>query len=165
MKRLLLTLLALTVLPFTVGFAQPTVCAFGTVQTSDGFKSVDGGLRLGIITPLDFDRGLFLRIVGGRVNFGDNDITTIQPTAMMNWSLGKKWDLWVTGGVDLYINDSPNEGSDFVGGLGASRVFYASKDGPTFRGWGELSLTDATNQSTGKYGQLNVGITITPPKK
>ena len=169
MKRLLLTLLVLTVLPISASYAEGlTGCAFGTVQTNDGFESINGGARFGFITPFDQGRDMYLRIVGGSVNLGESDISTIQAVMMMKWYIGKRWDVWWTIGGDSYIGGD-NRGTDMITGLGVSRKVATLNKGwsqPTvLRGFFEMSFTDASGQSTGKYGQINIGVAFSPGKQ
>lgn len=169
MKRFLLILLVLTVLPLSISYAQGMIgCAFGTIQTNDGFKSVDGGARVGFITPLDASRDMYIRIVGGSVNLGEGDITTIQAVLMMKWYLGKKWDLWWTIGGDSYVGGD-NKGTDLITGLGASRKLATLNkewsEPAVLRGFFEMSFTDASGQSTGRYGQINIGLAFSPGKQ
>jgi hypothetical protein len=164
---LILSLLLIAAVTATPSQAEGLVgCLFGTVQTFDDFKHTDGGARLGFITPFDADRGMYLRVVAGRVDIGEGtDMKTIQPTVMMKWYLGKKYDFWWTIGGDVYV-DGPNTGADAMTGFGASRAIKTFTNGTgdeaQLSGFLEVSITEAGGSETGSYAQLNLGITFGP---
>ncbi|MDF1546119.1 MAG: hypothetical protein P1R58_13580 [bacterium] len=166
MKRILLTLLLAGLTFSSTQAAGLTGCLFGTVQTFDDFKHTDGGARIGFVTPFDSDRGMYLRVVAGQVYVGEDDkMQTFQPTMMVKWYLGKKYDFWWTVGGDVYV-DGPNEGADAMTGFGASRAIKTFDNGAgtlaQLSAFLEVSVTDGAASSTGSYGQINLGITFGP---
>lgn len=165
MKKLLLTLAVLILLPISINAEGLTGCAFGTVQTFDDFKHIDLGGRIGFITSLDSDKDMSLRIVATQIDIGDENMTTIQPVVMWKWFLGKKWDIWWVVGSEIYV-DGPNEGMDGIVGIGASRSLATiNKDWPTpaiLSGFFEASFTEAGMTATGSYAQINLGVIFSP---
>ena len=157
--KILLTTLTLGLsLLVTAGptYAQLTGCAYASMQTNDKFKTNDFGGRLGFIVPVDSSRGMYMRTVFGQIDIGqDSTITTIQPTMLMKWYLGRSWDLWWTVGADVYTG-GPNGGLDMASGLGVSRKI---SDKLTI--WSEVSMTDAGGTYTGSYAQINLGLAFT----
>jgi len=170
MKKLLLIGLTVlfmgTVVPLlSTHAADMSGVAFGTVSTFDDFKHTDFGGRLGFQIPFDSDRGMTLRMVYSHIDLGESKMTTIAPTMLWEWYLGKKWDIWWTLGGEAYL-DGPNEGFDYVTGFGVSRkIATINKDWPSpasLEGFGEITFTDASGEATGSYAKLNLGVVFSP---
>jgi len=142
---------------------------FGTVWTDDGFDNTRGGVKFGAQTVLDHDKGLWLRTIYSQYNFDPEPMRTLQTAAMLDWYVGKRWKAWFLTGVDSYLAGD-NSGADLFGGFGLSRrmltfnnvdrVIPANLDL-----FAEFSFTDADEQQTGNFMQVNIGVVFNAGKR
>jgi hypothetical protein len=131
--------------------------------TTDKFSSANGGISLGTIISIDADRKLSLRTGYSSLNFGENnDVQLIEIMPLLSWYIGEKWTFYATGGICGYVS-GPDDGIDARGGFGASRRLwtdnkFVGKIPASFDIFGELILTQARDQITNGYMQVNLGI-------
>ncbi|HET6455551.1 MAG TPA: hypothetical protein VFI02_14190 [Armatimonadota bacterium] len=177
-KFLLVAVLLFTLVPLKVSFAQeqPAVAGYtmGSFWVEDDLAedSWGAGAKIGVIVPLDAGRGLSLRIGYGQVHFGPADpVHVLEPSALLSWYAGKKWDFYVHFGAETYVEGGEGmSGTDLVAGFGASRVVWTDSD-PSWAIpaqlslFGEVVFAEADEQPTGSYAQINIGATFTKPQK
>ncbi len=177
MHRLLMAVLVLAFLMATsVCFGQATLqegdfagVLFGTVWTDDGFENAHVGLKIGAQTVLDHDKGLWLRTIYTQYNFDPEPLRTLQTAAMLDWYVGKKWKVWFLTGVDSYLAGE-NTGADLFGGFGLSRRMATFQNvdrsiPANVDMFAELSFTDADEQRTGNFMQVNIGVVFNAGKR
>lgn len=142
---------------------------FGTVWTDDGFENAHGGIKLGVQTVLDRGKGLWLRTIYTYYNFDPDPIQSLQTSGMLDWYVGKKWKVWFQTGVDTYLAGE-NTGVDLFGGFGLSRRMMTFENidqsiPANVDMFAELSFTDADEQQTGNFMQVNIGIVFNAGKR
>lgn len=173
MKRLLLTLLVLTMLPISVTFAQTegnmAGLLYGSVWTEDNFDNTHGGLKLGMQTAIDQEKGVWLRVVYSQYNFDPEPIQTLGISGIFQWYAGKKVNFWFVTGTEAYM-DGVNDGADLFTGLGFSRSIWTVNNSdwaiaPKVSMFGEVTFTDAGGQSTGNFVQFNLGLSFNRGKQ
>lgn len=129
--------------------------------SGDKFANVNGGLKIGTIISLDSDRKLFLRTGYSSLNWGNSLVQSIDIVPTLNWYLGNRWSFYALGGLTGYVSGE-NEGLDAVGGFGASRRVWTSKQvGSTPASldlFGEVLLSQSRDQATGGLAQINIGV-------
>lgn len=174
MKKVLLIalvagLLAATAFTQTVPLKESgtSLYAMASGWGVNNFKEVGAGLNVGFITSIDKDRGIFLRVGYSSLNFGvDRGGLTQSVQAMpgLTWYVGKKWVVWVSGGLAGYTTGE-NSGADALGGIGFSRRIWTSDDATKLVPanldlFAEVLFTDGGGQPTGSFGQINFGIKL-----
>lgn len=128
------------------------------------FESFEGGIRAGLILPLDKEKGLSLRTAYQSLNIvGGDNIQSIEIMPLLTWYIGTKWEFYLTGGLTGYVGGD-NSGFDGTGGFGVARRIWTQPQGGAFLIpasldlFGEVSFTDAGGQPSGGLAQLSVGI-------
>ena len=173
-RKLLIVLAVLLVLPVTMKAQElrqspMQFVAMFSGWTDNTFSSgVDAGFKAGFQTPLDHGRGLWVRTMYDKwrlhpVPEGENSTSqSISMTVLWDWYIGKKWDIYFEMGPDFYL-DGPLTGTDWGGGIGASRRFWTGNQEnvtvqPHFDIFTEVSFKDGSGQFSGDYLQLNLGV-------
>ena len=153
--------------------AQMTGYTMGSFWVEDGLdkETWGAGMKVGIITPLDSDKGLSLRVGYSKIHFGPSEpIDVFEPSALMSWYVGKKWDIYALVGAEAYIKGGEGmSGTDFIMGLGGSRIIWTDSDSKLpipaqAKIFAEIILADADEQPTGSYAQVNIGFSFTKAK-
>ena len=129
--------------------------------SGDKFSTVNGGLKIGTIISLDSDRKLFLRTGYSSLNWGDGLVQSIDVVPTLVWYLGSRWSFYALGGLTGYVSGD-NDGLDAVGGFGASRRVWTSKQAGSIPAcldlFGEVLLSQSRDQVTGGMAQVNIGV-------
>lgn len=129
------------------------------------FTSFDGGIRAGLTLPLESDRGLFLRTAYQSLNLtGGDNIQSVEIMPLLNWYVGRKWEVYLTGGLTGYVGGD-NTGFDATGGFGVARRLWTQPQGTSIIPasvdiFGEISFTDAGGQPSGGMAQLSLGLRL-----
>ena len=166
MKRLLLTLLFLTVLPLSVTFAQAppqgdaSLLVYGSAWTDDDFVTTHGGLKLGMQQRIG--EGTWMRWTYSQYNFDPEPIQSFGASFLFDWYAGKQLTIYLMTGAEGYVAGE-NSGIDLATGLSIARpVWEIQRMGwlvnPTVNVFADITFTDAGGQSTGSYAQFNLGI-------
>lgn len=141
----------------------------GSGWTDNNFsEGLSGGITAGIQTSLDADRGLWLRVLYSRYNFGPSEAgESISISALMDWYLGKKWKFYLDFGPEFNVA-GPLSGTDYFTSVGASRRLWTSDDPNLITqahldGFLEISFNDGSEQTSGNYLQLNIGLKFGRP--
>jgi hypothetical protein len=78
----------------------------GSGTTNHDFSSWKGGVQFGLAIPLDSDKGLTLRTLYTKAEFGDENLQSIRIAPLLSWYAGKKWNFYVALGGDAPLTDS-----------------------------------------------------------
>jgi hypothetical protein len=169
MRKLILVFAILGLAVVTQAQTSPSLYGVtsGSAVTNADFSQWKGGIQLGTSVPLDGDKGLMLRTLYTKAEFGEGDIETIRISPLLKWYAGKRWEFYVVLGGDAPLTDE-SVGSYFVG-LGATRRIYTG--GTTdwavpFTVDGFIDFTTADpNGSGSNINQVNVGFQFSKPVK
>lgn len=144
--------------------------ASGWIEDDFSGKTWGGGLKLGLQTKIDSDRGLWFRSVYTRVPFGPSkNVEALSTSILSEWYAGKNFSVYVDLGLENYV-EGDLTGTDGFAGFGLSKILWTGKGEdwifpPIARLFGELVLTDADAQITGNFVQVNIGLTFSKPVK
>ena len=139
----------------------------GSVITSNNFGDVSGGYRVGILVPIDDGRGLSMRTLYTKAQWGDDRLESMQVAGLLSWYAGKKWDFYVVVGRDAWLSGD-EKGSDWIGGFGATRRIYTDRDPKylipfTIDVFFDYSSDDTDGE--GNVNQINFGLQFSRPVK
>lgn len=175
MRKTILILAILILLPFTLtvkGQAEvPTeppyaIVAMAAGGASSGFGEWSGGFLFGGEYPVAKSGDFVFRFIYSQFNWDpESPLRILQPATLVRFDLGKKWDVYLVTGGDLYLAGQ-NTGSAFFGGFGGSRTIltYQNEKGNfgCFDLAGEMTMTGAGDKNTGSYWQLKLGAVFRP---
>lgn len=134
-----------------------------------GFNSLsdwEGGFAFGTQFPFPGlkAKGIHTRLIYSQVNIGpDAPMRTIEPAALIDFYVGKKWHIWWTAlGAEAYT-DGPNKGMNLFTGIGIGRRVWTIGEKDNRVGFDlflETSFVGAPDQQTGDYADLNLGLKL-----
>ena len=131
-----------------------------------GFGKWSGGFLFGGEYPAAKGGDVVFRFVYSQFNWNpDAPLRILQPATLVKFNIGKKWDVWLVTGGDLYLAGQ-NNGAAFFGGFGGSRTILTYQNDKGSFGYfdlaGEMTMTGAGDKSTGSYWQIKLGIAFRP---
>lgn len=169
MKRLIfLAMLLILLVPVGQLMAEPVSFVWsGGVWTDAKLNEAGGGFLSGIKANVDEGKGLSIRTLYHQFNFGHDPAKSIATTALLEYSLGKRYEIYFLVGPEF--NMSGAEGTNFIGGAGFSKPIWTGeviKD-KTLNPWTFgvfLEINYADNDFVGGDGYFKVfgGLTFTP---
>ena len=171
MKKFLTILLIALILPVSCILKaeelkqSPTQAVFmGSGWNDNSFsESMDFGLKAGLQTALDEDKGIWIRVLYSQWQLRPSQTTQAFTTSILtDWYVGKKWTYYMDFGGESYV-DGPLTGTDLFAGMGVTRrIWTDSRPGYDIPAhvdlFGEIKFADGSGQVTGSYVQLNVGV-------
>lgn len=143
----------------------------GFVEDNFDQDTWGGGVKLGFLQKLDKTKGLYLRTLYSRFEFGEKSALThsLDYSLLLKWYAGRKWDIYMNLGASTHIGGEFS-GTDPIGGVGFSRIIYTDDSGNntkpfTAKAFFEIDLADSDGQLAGNYAQVNIGFTLARPEK
>lgn len=174
MRKLFLILAVLILLPIHVSWGQAeapndppyAIVTMAAGGASSGFGEWSGGFLSGCEFSVAKGGDVTLRVAYGQFNWRpDSPLRILQPTTLLKFDVGKKWEVYLVTGGDLYV-DGQNTGAAFLGGFGGSRTILTYQNEKGNFGYfdlaGEMTITGAGDKSTGSYWQLKLGAVFRP---
>lgn len=171
MRKLLLILAVLILLPFKVSWGQSddskvSIVFMGSAAALNGLSDWQGGFSFGTQFPfpgLDA-KSIHTRLIYSQFNINpDAPMRTIEPAALIDFYVGKKWHIWWTAmGIEAYT-DGPNSGMNLFTGLGVGRRMWTigEKDNQVgFDLFLETNFINADGEDTGNYVDLSLGLKL-----
>ena len=67
----------------------------GSMVGANSFNKVSGGLQIGTCVSIDGDKGLMLRTLYTKAQWGDLDFEAYRFAPMLTWYAGNKWEFYV----------------------------------------------------------------------
>ena len=168
MKRfLILAILLILLIPVGQLLAEPICFVWsGGVWTDSKLNDAGGGFLSGIKANLDESRGLSIRTLYHQFNFGHEPAKSIATSALLEFSLGKKYDIYFLVGPEF--NMSGASGTNFIGGAGMHKpVWTGAVTKSTLNPWSfgvflETNYADNDFAGTDGYFKIFGGLTFTP---
>lgn len=168
MRRLaIISALLLCSVAATQAEDTPPFCGVisGCGVTNHDFTQFKGGVQTGLAIPLDADKGLILRTLYTKAEFGDGNIEAIRISPLLKWYAGKKWDFYLVFGGDAALTDE-TDGAYFVG-AGVNRRIYTGD----VTSWAVPFVVDAfvdfttadTDGGGSNVNQINLGLQFSKP--
>ena len=174
MRKLLLILAVLILLPFKVSVGQAdeskvSVVFMGSAIALDNLEknsNWEGGFSFGTQFPFPGleAKGIHTRLIYSQFNINpDAPMRTIEPSVLIDFYVGKKWHIWWTAmGVEAYT-DGPNNGMNLFTGMGFGRRVMTIGDNSNQVGFDlflETNFVNADGESTGNYADLSLGLKL-----
>ena len=161
----------LTILLVTGAVAEERAPLYGVMAGSiigvDDFAEVSGGFQVGTCVSLDGGKGLLLRTLYTKAQWGDLDFQSISVAPMLTWYAGKKWDFYVVFGREMWEADGESGGDTFAG-FGTSRRIYTGSSRSYLVPFTVDAFVDFVSDDIGPYGnahQITIGIQFSKPIK
>ncbi len=128
-KVFIFTVLVVLLAPFGLTHAQERAPFYGVVAGTmigvNDFGDISGGFQTGMMVSIDASRGLMLRTLYTKAQWGDVRFSSVRIAPLLTWYAGHQWEFYVVAGGDRWTTDSLHGGDYFVG-LGLSRRLYTS---------------------------------------
>lgn len=171
MRKLLLILAVLILLPFKVSFGEEddsklSIVFMGSAAVTDNVSNWNGGFSFGTQFPFPGleTRGLHTRLVYSQFNiYPESPMRTIEPSVLIDFYVGKKWRIWWTAvGVEAYT-DGPNHGAGLFTGMGIGRRIMTIGENSNQVGFDlflETNFIGGNGESTGNYADLSLGLKL-----
>ena len=166
----LLTALVVTMVMSGVAGAEDRPALYGEISfsgvTDSDFRNLSGGWHTGLVIPIDSDRGLMMRTLYTKAQWGDLALESMQVSGLLSWYAGKSWDFYILVGREAWMTGDMS-GSDWLGGLGVSRRIYTA-DGDE---WAVPFTIDACidfssdDTPDGAISRINVSFRFSKPVK
>lgn len=167
-----LALAALVALPIKVTFGQTvdpgkvSMVFMGSAAVMQDGSNWQGGFSIGTQFPFPGleSKGVQTRLVYSQFNISpDAPMRSIEPCALIDFYVGKKWRVWWKAiGLEAYT-DGANLGTALYTGAGIGRRMWTVGDDNKLGVdlFLEASFVDASGKSTGSYGDLNLILLLT----
>jgi hypothetical protein len=171
MKRLLVILAVLILLPIHGSWGQEddselSIVFMGSRAGIDNLSDWNGGFSFGTQFPFPGleAKGIHTRLVYSQFNINpDAPMRTIEPAALIDFYVGKKWHIWWTAiGAEAYT-DGPNHGMKLFTGVGVGRRVWTIGENDNRVGFDvflETNFVNADGENTGNYADLSLGLKL-----
>lgn len=173
MKRLILiAFVAIAVaLPGNLVWGQTddsklSIVFMGSAAGFNNLSDWEGGFSFGTQFPAPGleSNGIHVRLMYSQLNVNpDAPMRTIEPAALIDFHVGKKWHIWWTAiGAEAYT-DGPNHGMELFTGMGISRRVLTIGENSNRVGFDlflETNFVNADGESTGSYADLSLGLKL-----
>jgi hypothetical protein len=169
MKALVILFVSLSCLAVTATAQDASLYGVisGSAVTNQDFSQWKGGLQLGTSVPLDAGKGLMLRTLYTKAEFGEGALESIRIAPLLQWYAGKKWNFYVVLGGDAPLNDE-TVGSYFVGIGTGRRILTGDATNYlvpfTIDGFVDITTADP-NGSGSNINQVTLGFQFSKPVK
>ena len=168
-----LALLVWVALPLQLSYGQEvdpgevSMVFMGSAAALNGLSDWEGGFALGTQFPFP---GLDAKVIHARLVYSQYNISpdapmrTIEPCAIVDFYVGKKWRIWWKAiGVEAYT-DGANSGIALYTGVGIGRRIWTIGENEKKVGvdlFLESSFVGADGKETGDYADLSLVLLLT----
>jgi hypothetical protein len=170
-KLLILFVFIVWVMSPIVVSAQERAPFYGVMAGSmigvNDFAETSGGVQIGTVVSLDTDKGLLLRTLYTKAQWGDMDFQSVSVAPMLTWYAGKKWDFYVVFGREMWQAEDESGGDTFAG-FGTSRRIYTGTSEDYVVPFTVDAFIDFVSDDMGPYGnanQITLGFQFSKPIK